>query len=120
MTASSAGEIEGWLSGSLRKNQIHTSTQTKLAAPSTKNEPRQEVTTMNAAISGGVNALPIRANECVMPCGNPQRSGGFQIAMARGAVGNAAASPMTGASSAANSEDSTPSRPVAAVEAHMI
>jgi len=31
----------------------------------------QENATINAAISGGVTALPKRANACVMPCAKP-------------------------------------------------
>ena len=33
---------------------------------------------------GGLTALPKRANECVMPCANPRRYAGIQLASAVG------------------------------------
>src|SRR5262245_26767231 len=44
---------------------------------------------MSHATSGGVTALPIRANECVTPCPNPRLRDGSQSDIARVAVGRA-------------------------------
>ncbi len=71
---------------------------------------------MSHAISGGVNALPIRENEWVMPCAKPHCPGGIQAAIARVAVGNAAPSPKPKASRTRTSAVSPPTAPVSAVE----
>src|SRR5262245_4890900 len=74
----------------------------------------------STATSGGVIALPMRANAWVMPWAKPQRASGVHTDMARVAVGNVAPSPIPSASRAANSEASPPTAPVAAVAAHTI
>ena len=47
------------------------------------NETRHEAYASSSAISGGVTAFPMRANECVMPCAKPQLPAGVQLDMAR-------------------------------------
>jgi hypothetical protein len=72
------------------------------------------------AINGGVTALPIRADEWVMPCAKPQLRSGIHTDMARVAVGNVAPSPTPNASRAANRLASPPTTPVAAVATQTI
>src|SRR3954464_2101504 len=91
--ASCALVIAGWSLGSLRKYSAQAKSQTKLSDPRMTKEIRQETNARSAAISGGVTAFPMRANECVIPCANPQRSTGVQLDIARVAVGKAAPSP---------------------------
>ncbi len=55
----------------------------------TTNDPRQVTSTISQATSGGVNALPSRANACVIPCANPRLSAGVQADIARVATGSA-------------------------------
>src|SRR5579871_3487493 len=73
--------------GSFRKYQAHTISHNRLAAPRIMNETRHEENTSRPATIGGVTALPIRPNECTMPCANPQLPCGVQLAIARVAVG---------------------------------
>ena len=57
--------------------------------PMRMNEPRHITIPINQATSSGVTALPIRANEWVIPCANPRFPAGVQSDIARVAVGNA-------------------------------
>ena len=61
--------------------------------PRMTNDPRQLISVISQATSGGVRALPRRALECVIPCANPRLPSGVQSDMARVAVGNVAPSP---------------------------
>ena len=70
--------------------------------PRITNEPRQVENTSSPAMIGGVTALPIRANECTIPCANPQLPCGVQLAIARVAVGKPAPSPNPSASRSRN------------------
>ena len=67
--------------------------------------------------SAASRAFPIRANECVIPCANPQLPAGVQLDIARVAVGNAAPSPKPNARRSANSETNPPAAPVSMVDA---
>src|ERR1700737_641515 len=91
--ARSAAVIAGCSRGSLRKNQNQMQSQNRLASPTITNETRHETQIRSPAINGGVNALPMRANECVIPCAEPHCPSGVQLAIARVAVGKAAPSP---------------------------
>src|SRR5262249_43976129 len=85
---------------------------------STTNAPRQDTIPINKAIRGGVAALPIRADEWVIPWAKPQLCSGTPTAIARVAVGKVAPSPMPRASRAANRLASPPTVPVAGRRAH--
>ena len=61
----------------------------KLMVPTTTNDPRQLTSRISHATSGGVSALPSRANACVMPCAKPRFSAGIQFDIARVATGSA-------------------------------
>src|SRR3984957_12077024 len=80
------------------------------------NEARQDTNARRTAINAGVSAFPIRLNECVMPCANPQLPAGVQLAIARVAVGNAAPSPKPKARRIANREANPPTAPVRIVD----
>ena len=90
-------------------------TQMRLATPSTRNAPRQLLQSTSAATSGGVTALPSRANACVMPCANPRRCAGVQLCIARVAVGKVAPSPNPSRTRNAISDHSPTANPVIAV-----
>ena len=60
------------LAGLSRKYKPHATAQTKLITPRITNDPRQLSATISHATSGGVSALPRRAQECVMPCAKPR------------------------------------------------
>src|SRR6476646_784489 len=92
-TSKSASVIPGWSYGSLRKYQAHTMSHARLVVPRMTKATLHDAYASNSAIIGGVTAFPIRADECVIPCANPQLRVGGHLAMARGAVGNAAPSP---------------------------
>src|SRR5438270_13087133 len=74
------------------------------------NDPRQPDQAMRATTNGGATALPMRANECVMPWAYPRFAAGTQFDMARVAVGKVAPSPIPRSTRAEKSDH----RPVAA------
>ena len=113
--ARSSGVTPRWSRGSSRKYSHHTTTQTRLTTPSTANAPRQVPHTMSAATTGGVTALPSRANECVTPWAKPRLLGGVQFCIARVAVGNVAPSPKPSATRNAISDTRPTASPVSAV-----
>src|SRR5436305_259143 len=71
----------------------NTTAQTMLMIPSNTNDPRQLISVISHATTGGVRAFPNLALECVIPCAKPRRDAGVQSHMARVAVGNVAPSP---------------------------
>src|SRR4249920_1895300 len=105
--ASSLIVMAGWSRGSLRKNQSQTTSQSRVTAPSTAKETRQDENTSSPAINDGVTALPILANEWTIPCAKPQLPRGVQLAMARLAAGKPAPSPKPNARRTAK-RDATP------------
>src|SRR5579863_2402112 len=115
-TARSASVTVGCSCGSLRKNQAQARIQKRLATPRTTKEPRQVTTASKPAINGGVTAIPIRENECVIPCAKPQLPTGVQLDIARVAVGNAAPSPNPKATLSANNDTNPAAAPVSMVE----
>jgi hypothetical protein len=114
--ASCSGVIDGWSRGLSRKNHIQTAGHRRVASPRITKEPRQDTNARSAVTRGGVNALPIRAAACTMPCAKPQFPAGVQLAMARVAVGKAAPSPKPTARRIAMSDARPPAAPVKAVE----
>src|SRR6202051_4412293 len=98
----SSSAVSGGAAGTARKYQDQTRTQIRLNAASTTNEPRQDTSSTSIAIRGGVIALPIRANEWVIPWAKPQLRSGVHTAIARVAVGKVAPSPLPSASGAGN------------------
>src|SRR5262245_19230583 len=119
-SVASSSAVSGGVAGTSRKYHNQTRTQIRLNSASTTNAPRQDTIQVNKAIRGGVAALPIRADEWVIPWAKPQLRSGTQTAMARVAVGKVAPSPMPRAGRAANRLASPPIAPVAAVAAHTI
>ena len=83
-----------------------------LATPSTMKEPRHDRATISHATSGGVIALPRRANAWVNPCANPRREAAVQLAIARVAAGKVAPSPNPSISLAATSETNPTAKPL--------
>src|SRR5581483_2570892 len=80
------------------------------------NEPRQVRHAISPTTSGGANAFPMRAKECVMPCAKPRFAAGVQFDIARVAVGKVAPSPIPRRSRAAKSDQRPPTNPVRMVE----
>src|SRR5271156_6726055 len=92
-TANSSSVMAGCWCGSSRKYQAHMIAQTRVTAPTMKNELRHENETMRNAIMGGHTALPSLADACVTPCAQPRRSRGIHWDTARVATGKVAPSP---------------------------
>src|SRR5215510_3726425 len=84
--AASSSVVSGGAAGTSRKYHIQTRTQTRLNSARTMNDPRQDRNAIKTATSGGVTALPIRADEWVIPCANPQLRSGVHTDIARVAV----------------------------------
>src|SRR5437763_3386714 len=114
--ASCSAVIDGWSRGLSRKNHIQIAGHRRLTRPRIRKEPRQDPNASSAVTRGGVNALPIRAEACTMPCAKPQLPDGVQLAMARVAVGKAAPSPNPTARRIATSDARPPAAPVKAVD----
>src|SRR5277367_380865 len=119
-SAASSSDVSGGAVGTSRKFHHQIKTQIRLKAARTTNAPRHDTSETSKAIKGGVTALPIRADEWVMPCAKPQLRSGTHTAIARVAVGKVAPSPIPSASRAANRLASPPTAPVAAVAAQTI
>src|SRR4029077_11408822 len=98
-----------------RKYIPHTTAHAKLMDPSTTNDPRQVTTAINQATKGGVNELPRRALECVIPCANARLLSGTQSAIALVAVGKVAPSPNPSITRANSIPPRLPTIPVARV-----
>src|ERR1700733_7908902 len=79
------------------------------------NEPRQLMSVIRAATSGGVTVLPNREQACVIPWAQPRLTGAVQLDMARVAVGNVAPSPNPRKNRPTSNLTKPPTKPVATV-----
>ena len=78
-------------------------------------EPRQLTYTINATTSGGVIALPRRAQAWVIPCAQPALPPGSHVAIAFVASGKVAPSPKPSSTRIRTREDNPPTNPISMV-----
>ncbi len=101
--------------GSSRKYRNHAATQSSEAAPTATNEPRHPTQATSRNTSGGVIALPSRAQAWVMPCAQPDLPPGSQVDIAFVASGNVAPSPSPSSTRITSSDPNPPTAPVSIV-----